>query len=121
MADRSNRSGRNPSYSVKQRYTDNGAIGTRNAPESSDDRQELRGSGRSADDLPSANPVSGGALLPTLNSRVLTQSEVKDLKKYTLEIEEEILRHEDTCRVCRQHFEFDSDDVSRLFCCNVSC
>ena len=121
MADRSDRKDRNPSYSIKQPYTDNEATETGNAPQMSDGRQDFRGSGRSADDLPSAQAVSGGALLPTLKSRVLTQSEVKDLKTYTLKIEEEILRHEETCRVCRQHFKFGSDDVSQLFCCNVSC
>lgn len=120
MADRPGRRGRKPSHAVEQQYTGNEATETGNAP-TSDGQEEFGGSRRSAHHLPSAKAVSGGALLPILKSRVLTQSEVKDLKNYTLKIEEELLRHEETCRVCMQHFEFGSDDVSHPLCCNVSC
>ena len=67
---------------------------------------------------PKATPgpvIQSGSRYPAVHTRVLTLSEIQLLQKQLHNLEEEVLRREENCRVCKRKFLFGAKEVSRSF------
>ena len=82
-----------------------------NGPGASDDQRQPQGESFIIHDSAYEPTIQGGAAFPTVQTRVLTAAEIRELQKQNRRLEEEVLRHAQHCCVCNMRFEFDSHEV----------
>lgn len=80
--------------------------------EAPDKNQEAHGNDNSAFEMASwANPIDGASIFPTIRNRLPTATEWEHVKAYIISNEEDVLLHEEKCRVCYQPLESDTLEV----------
>ena len=80
--------------------------------EALDNNQEAHANGNSSVGIASwANPIEGASIFPTIRNRVPTATEWEHVKAYVISNEEDVLLHEERCRVCYKPLKPDTLEV----------
>ena len=84
--------------------------------EALNNNQEVHGNGNGSVGIASwANAIEGASIFPTIHNRVPTATEWEHLKAYVISNEEDVLLHEEKCRVCHEPLKPDTMEVRYVY------